>query len=144
MVGQKPVRIVDGEGPVPVADLEPVGGNLAAGEHRFEQASRVDRGQRDPLVADQSDHAGGVRPPDPDGHLVAVQVRPEQAVWLVMLPTDQALDLVALRGDGRHGQLPTIASRQSGTAPTPTGTNSTDDLTERLVECLAQLEGAKQ
>jgi hypothetical protein len=32
----------------------------------------------------------------------------------MMLPTDQTLDLLALRGDGGHGQLPTVGSRQRG------------------------------
>jgi hypothetical protein len=41
-------------------------------------------------------------------------VRPEQAVRLVMLPTDQPLDLFALRGYGGHGQLPTVASHKAG------------------------------
>jgi hypothetical protein len=41
-------------------------------------------------------------------------VRPKQAVRLMMLPTDQTLDLLALRGDGGHGQLPTVGSRQRG------------------------------
>jgi hypothetical protein len=45
-------------------------------------------------------------------------VRPEQAVRLVMLPTDQPLDRFALRGDGGHGQLPSVASHHSGIAPT--------------------------
>jgi hypothetical protein len=31
-----------------------------------------------------------------------------------MLPTDQTLDRLALRGDGGHGQLPTVGSRESG------------------------------
>jgi hypothetical protein len=59
-----------------------------------------------------------VGPPGPNGHLVPVQVRPEQAVRLVMLPTDQPLDLFALRGYGGHGQLPSVASLHSGIAPT--------------------------
>jgi hypothetical protein len=110
----EPVGVVDGEAAVPVGDLEPVGGDVAAWKHDLEQAGRVDLGQRDPVVADQGDHPGGVRPPGPDPHPVAVQVRPEQAVRLVMLPTDQTLDLLALRGDGGHGQLPTVGSRQRG------------------------------
>jgi hypothetical protein len=36
----------------------------------------------------------------------------------VMLPTDQPLDRFALRGDGGHGQLLTVASHHSGIAPT--------------------------
>jgi hypothetical protein len=35
-----------------------------------------------------------------------------------MLPTDQPLDLFALRGYGGHGQLPSVASIHSGIAPT--------------------------
>jgi hypothetical protein len=110
----EPVGVVDGEAAVPVGDLQPVGGDVAAWKHDLEQAGRVDLGQRDPVVADQGDHPSSVRPPGPDRHPVAVQVRPKQAVRLMMLPTDQPLDRLAFRGDGGHGQLPTVGSRQRG------------------------------
>jgi hypothetical protein len=137
----EPIGVVDGEAAVPVGGLEPVGGDVAAWKHDLQQAGRVDLGQRDPVVADQGDHPGGVRPPGPDPHLVAVQVRPEQAVRLVMLPTDEPLELLALRGDGGHGSSQQLVHASAGWAPAPTGPEPLHD-NEYLGEGLDQLEGA--
>ena len=78
-----------------VADLEAVVDQIDERQRHREHAG-VDVLQREPVVADQCDHFGGVRPEGPDDGVVAVFVGAQDAVRIVVLAGHQAGEVAGL------------------------------------------------
>ena len=89
---------------VVVTDLEAVVDEVDERQRDGEQAG-VDVLQREPVVADQCDHFGGVRPERPDDGVVAVFVGAQDAVRVVVLAGQQAGQVAGFGRQVGSGEL---------------------------------------
>ena len=99
----EPERIIDRRhAAVRIGRLQAVVRDIRPLQRPGEQPRGVHAVHLDPLRACNDDHAGRVRTPPADDHPVAalavpLRMRTQQVVRIVMLPSDQALNVPAIR-----------------------------------------------
>ncbi len=116
---------------IAVADLETVIDEIDERQRDGEQA-RVDVLQREPVRTDQRDHFRGMRPERSDHGVVAVFVRTQDAVRVVVLPGQQASQIAGFGCQIRFGEL--VAGLHRGvTSRRSSGIRASDGMSGMLM-----------